>query len=360
MFAPSPSSSSSSSGSSRSSPVHPASLVDAATHSPALMELVDLPLSRPVIEYVVDIVAETVDYAMGRPVPSPSARGRSHTRTRSAHLHKFTSFASTVLSRAEVSAPVVLASLVYIQRAKPHLHIALEEWALERVFLGALICASKYLNDSTLKNVHWALCTGVFGKRDVGRIEREFLDVLDWELGVCEADLVAHHEGLVAAAFPHRSVGSTTHTSKRHSIVLDELDMDMDMDAYLVPRHHTHGHKRRLSANVPDLTPSSPHSAASSMSPRTPLSLSSSSSSTSSSASNSHSGSPAMVDVPMDVESHSLPAPPPMATSASGKSSMLHDLLRAFPAPARTCAAGVRNTRRGVVGYYCYLLVRLP
>ncbi|KAJ7286521.1 hypothetical protein C8J57DRAFT_1169310 [Mycena rebaudengoi] len=308
MFASSPASSSSSSGSSRSSPVHPASLVDAATHSPALMELVDLPLSRPVIEYVVDLVAETVDYAMGRPAPPPAARGRTHTRTRSAHLHKFTSFASTVLSRAEVSAPVVLAALVYIQRAKPHLHIALEEWALERVFLGALMCASKYLNDSTLKNVHWALCTGVFGKRDVGRIEREFLDVLDWELGVCEADLVAHHEGL--------------------------LDMDMDTDAYLVPR--THGHKRRLSANVPDLTPSSPHSAASSMSPRTPLSLSSSSSSANSSASNSHASSPMqkdMADVPMDVESHSLPAPPPMATTASGKSSMLHDLLRAFPRP---------------------------
>lgn len=32
----------------------------------------------------------------------------------------------------------------------------------------------QYCNDSTLKNVHWALCTGVFGKRDVGRIEREF------------------------------------------------------------------------------------------------------------------------------------------------------------------------------------------
>ncbi|KAJ7303556.1 Hsp70 protein-domain-containing protein [Mycena albidolilacea] len=55
-----------------------------------------------------------------------------------------------------------------------------------RVFPGALIVASKYTNDSTLKNLHWALCTGVFEKRDVGRIEREFLDVLDWELGVGE------------------------------------------------------------------------------------------------------------------------------------------------------------------------------
>ena len=39
--------------------------------------------------------------------------------------------------------PVILATLVYLNRAKPHLHIALEEWANERVFLGAIIVASK-------------------------------------------------------------------------------------------------------------------------------------------------------------------------------------------------------------------------
>jgi hypothetical protein len=48
-----------------------------------------------------------------------------------------------VLIRAEVEVPVVLATLVYLNRAKAHLHIALEEWANERVFLGALIAASK-------------------------------------------------------------------------------------------------------------------------------------------------------------------------------------------------------------------------
>lgn len=50
---------------------------------------------------------------------------------------------NNVLSRAEVEVPVVLATLVYLNRAKPHLHIALEEWANERVFLGAIIVASK-------------------------------------------------------------------------------------------------------------------------------------------------------------------------------------------------------------------------
>lgn len=50
---------------------------------------------------------------------------------------------NNVVARAEVELPVVLATLIYLNRAKPHLHIALEEWANERVFLGALIVASK-------------------------------------------------------------------------------------------------------------------------------------------------------------------------------------------------------------------------
>jgi len=133
--------------------------------------------------------------------------------------------------------PVILATLVYLNRAKPHLHIALEEWANERVFLGAIIVASKYLNDSSLKNVHWAVCTGVFGKRDVGRIEREFLDVLDFELSITEDDVMAHHDAIISL---------------------------------LVPTH------RRLhgisSAPLPQLshTPASPSSTESSFSPRTP------------------------------------------------------------------------------------------
>ena len=143
-----------------SSPVHHASLVDPALHSPALLQLIDIKLSRPIIgvhtthplspcapvglivpfpEYVVEVVADTVDYSMGR---SPStSRGRS--AAHKSKLAAFTTFVSNVLTRAEVATPAVLATLVYVDRAKPHLHIALEEWALERVFLGALMCASK-------------------------------------------------------------------------------------------------------------------------------------------------------------------------------------------------------------------------
>ncbi|KAF6763587.1 hypothetical protein DFP72DRAFT_1059660 [Ephemerocybe angulata] len=204
MSSSSSSSSSPASSCSSSSSIHPASLVDASLHSPHTLRLVNIKITKQLIDHVVDQVIETVDYAMGKSTASPSTsasssssspRGRPPTARTPAQL-KFTTFVSTVLTRAEITTPTLLTSLLYITRARPYLHIALEEWALERVFLGALITASKYLNDSTLKNVHWALCTGVFGKRDVGRIEREFLAVLDWELGVGEGEVLGLWESL--------------------------------------------------------------------------------------------------------------------------------------------------------------------
>ncbi|KAK7038288.1 hypothetical protein R3P38DRAFT_3182380 [Favolaschia claudopus] len=186
-----------SSSSSSTLSMHPASLVDSACHSSALLELVDIKLDTRVIDYTIEIVAETVDFAMATTPPSPSTSRSGPPPLIASLLPTFRPFLTTVLTRAEVTLPTLLVALVYTARARPHLAIALPSYALERVFLGALICASKYTNDSTLKNVHWALCTGVFGKRDIGRIEREFLAVLDWELGVREEDVMAHHEALV-------------------------------------------------------------------------------------------------------------------------------------------------------------------
>ncbi|OJT03532.1 PHO85 cyclin-2 [Trametes pubescens] len=218
-----------------SSPVHPASLVDSTLHSPALLELIEISLGRNLIEHIVDTVAETVDYALGR--PSSSTRGRS--MSRHSEQTKFTKFVTDVISKAEVKVPALLVTLVYINRAKPHIQIALEQWAHERVFLGALILANKYLNDSTLKNVHWALCTGVFGKRDIGRIEREFLDVLDFELGVSESDLLAHHDALLELSHAPRLPARPAHQhhARRRSSPLgsrwsvDSSEMDVDSES---------------------------------------------------------------------------------------------------------------------------------
>ncbi|THU84619.1 hypothetical protein K435DRAFT_971065 [Dendrothele bispora CBS 962.96] len=343
--------------------MHPASLVDRSLHSPAILDLVDTKLSKPIIEYVVDCVADTVDYAMGR----PPVRGRQASRR--PELAKFTNFVNTVLTRAEVTTPVVLASLVYIDRAKPHLHIALEEWALERVFLGSLIIASKYLNDSTLKNIHWALCTGVFGKRDVGRIEREFLDVLDWELSVSEQDILVHHADISAIVYAHNhpyahaspsssssspssssSRPSASHHHHHHhrssssasssasSPASSASSSSSSSSSSSPSRHHPYSPYRSRNhhrSSVPELEPSSsPISSDDDMSssPQTPESspdYSSSSSSSASSYSKSRKGSAAPA-VAVAPTTHSVGAKRTTTTAGNG----FHDLLRSFPIPS--------------------------
>ena len=124
--------------------------------------------------------------------------------------------------------PAILVTLVYIHRSKPHLSIETEEWALHRVFLGALILASKYTNDSTLKNSQWAIATGLFGKRDIGRVEREFLDVLDWELAVSESDILDLHGSLLALYPVRRLVRSPKRLVPSVKAVLPWSDSDSE------------------------------------------------------------------------------------------------------------------------------------
>lgn len=173
---------------------HPFSLVERDSHPESVYELLELKVDRSLIATIVEETTETVTCALGLPTTS---RGRS-----SARMHKdkeIAKFVERVLEAAETSITDILVTLIYLRRSRAHLNIETEEWALHRVFLGALVLAHKYSNDSTLKNISWSHATGAFGMRDIGRMEREFLDVLDYELSVSEADLLDLHETLVTS-----------------------------------------------------------------------------------------------------------------------------------------------------------------
>lgn len=51
----------------------------------------------------------------------------------------------------------------------------------------------------------------MFGKRDIGRVEREFLDVLNWDLSLRESDIIAQYNLLPAATRPTKP-----HAYRRH------------------------------------------------------------------------------------------------------------------------------------------------
>ncbi|KIY43768.1 hypothetical protein FISHEDRAFT_11170, partial [Fistulina hepatica ATCC 64428] len=147
-------------------------------------------------EYIVDHSTATVDHAMSLSLAHCSQSTPRFVKS------SFINFVVNVVDRSHVSINVILGALVYIVRSKAHLRIRVIDWAHERVFLGALVVAAKYLNDSSPKNAYWAWYTGVFTKRDVGLVEREFLDVLDFDLKIKWDDLKPHWEAVTALLNP--------------------------------------------------------------------------------------------------------------------------------------------------------------
>lgn len=104
----------------------------------------------------------------------------------------------------------------------------------------------QYTNDVTLKNFHWSLVTE-FGKGDVGRVEREFLDVLDWDLSVTESEIIGHHHSLMAFSPRRHRMGIRHRASppitpplspcnKKHSPSWSDSDSDSDESSSPSPR----------------------------------------------------------------------------------------------------------------------------
>ncbi|TFK53743.1 hypothetical protein OE88DRAFT_1625875 [Heliocybe sulcata] len=160
--------------------VHPASLVPSARHSSEVLSMLELhPKSRGLVDYILALVTETVTCALNRPLSSAS------------NIHAFRAFVKEVLHCARLKTPVILGAMVYIARGKEYLEIAQEEYALERVFLGAVVVAHKYLNDSCYRNYQWAAIVKGFVTKDINRMDREWCKVLDFEFTISEQDLLS-------------------------------------------------------------------------------------------------------------------------------------------------------------------------
>ena len=130
-----------------------------AFHSPAVLELIGFavtdkftsehtlllilpshPLAHSIfLDYVAETTIGMTDAALGY---QSTAWNRPSSDTRRV---PFKPFVWDIIRRASVRMPVLLVTLVYIARASPNLHIGpeTEDWACERVFLGALMVASK-------------------------------------------------------------------------------------------------------------------------------------------------------------------------------------------------------------------------
>ncbi|ORY06087.1 hypothetical protein K493DRAFT_274567 [Basidiobolus meristosporus CBS 931.73] len=101
-------------------------------------------------------------------------------------------FVTRVAERSRISACTGVIALIYLYRLKARLPAKAqgEYGTSHRIFLASILVASKYLyGPEGLKNKAMAEASGVFSPTEVGRMEEEFLKLLDYRVWVNDQEI---------------------------------------------------------------------------------------------------------------------------------------------------------------------------
>lgn len=108
-------------------------------------------------------------------------------------LPSLMTFINRLVRYTNVYTGTLMTTLVYLERLKQKLPRNAQglPCTRHRIFLSCLILASKFHNDSSPKNMHWAKYTdGLFSVNDVNLMERQLLYLLNWDLRVSNEEMV--------------------------------------------------------------------------------------------------------------------------------------------------------------------------
>lgn len=184
-----------------------------AQNAAALDHFIYMPVSKEMIFYLARRASEVIRCEGQTPIdknlpptppctPPENASGSYFPALPGVEL-----FISTLVERSHVQVPTLMTSLVYLSRLQAKLPPIAKgmRCTVHRIFLASLILAAKNLNDSSPKNKHWARYTAVrgyegfgFSLTEVNLMEKQLLNLLDWDLRVTEDDLYRHLEPFLA------------------------------------------------------------------------------------------------------------------------------------------------------------------
>ncbi|CAE6363769.1 unnamed protein product [Rhizoctonia solani] len=204
----------------RSTRTHPSSLIPASEHNSDLLWLMGQRVNADMVDYIVGKVREVVPHCCDTchpptsykrtdtfsTLPSPPVtpikpafqNGSVRRNEHEAPLPALEDFLGNIASSSKIQAPTLLCTLIYLNRILPKLppidknapHSRSPD-VQHRVLMATIICAAKYLNDSSPKNKHWALYSyGLLTCQDINAMEQQLLALLDWDLRLTEEECI--------------------------------------------------------------------------------------------------------------------------------------------------------------------------
>lgn len=102
-----------------------------------------------------------------------------------------TQFVRYLVKSTSQNTATLLTTLVYLQRLRKRLPLEAKGMSCtaHRIFLATFLLATKYLNDTPLKNKTWAHFSCLFTLQEVNLMERQLLFLMDFNLSVEEWEL---------------------------------------------------------------------------------------------------------------------------------------------------------------------------
>ncbi|KAI5970307.1 PCL1 [Candida margitis] len=128
-------------------------------------------------------------------IPCKDTKSQTYTTTNNTvkQLPSLMTFLTKLIKYTNVYTGTLMATLIYLQKLKTKLPKNAQglPCTRHRILLSCLILSSKFHNDSSPKNKHWAKYTdGLFNVKDINLMERQLIYLLNWDLKVTNEEMV--------------------------------------------------------------------------------------------------------------------------------------------------------------------------